>query len=458
MYKFLFLLFILQLSMSCDRNGQLPVEEEAVTSTEVIMTAPEWSKNANIYEVNIRQYTPEGTFLAFMPHLERIRAMGVDILWLMPIYPIGEEKRKGGMGSPYATKDYKGVNPDFGTVDDFQQLVSKAHDLGFKVILDWVANHSAFDNQWAKDHPEWYTQDSTGTIIHPVDTDWTDVADLNYDNLDMRAALIDAMQYWVKELNIDGFRCDVAGFVPDDFWKEAITQLQETKHLFMLAEWDEAKMHDDGFHATYGWGFHHVMNNIAKGEMPISQIDSFLIEDAVKYKTDDYRMNFTTNHDENSWNGSIYERMGNFADAMTVLAFTVQGIPLIYSGQEVTLNHRLSFFEKDSINWNGTSKASFFTKLLALKHENSAIWNGSYGGDYKRLATTEDESIFAYARTKENDKVLVMLNLSDKNQSFRLTDIPTGSFANIFTKKEMPLATEVDITLESGDYIVLSSN
>lgn len=456
MHKIIFLFVILQLTMSCDSNGQLPPsEEESVTDSKVVMKAPEWSKNANIYEVNIRQYTPEGTFQAFIPHMERIKEMGVDILWLMPIFPIGEEKRKGGMGSPYSIKDYKAVNPDFGIKEDLQKLIEKAHDLGFKVILDWVANHSSFDNQWAKDNPDWYTQDSTGMIIHPADTDWTDVADLNYDNVDMRAAMIDALQYWVTDFNVDGYRCDVAGFVPDDFWIEAIEELQKTKHLFMLAEWDEAKMHDDGFHMTYGWGFHHVMNQVAKGEKSPNAIDSFLLDDATKYKMADYRMNFTTNHDENSWNGTIYERMGDLADAMTVLAFTVQGMPLVYSGQEVTLNHRLSFFENDSINWNGPSKEDFFKTLLELKHSNQALWNGAYGGDYKRLATTKDEVIFAYSRTKGEDKVVVMLNLSNDKQVFKLTDAEKGALRNVFSKKEETLSLSTEIALEAGAYIVL---
>lgn len=459
MYKIFLLAFIFFLMLSCNNTLEKTDNEQAPSSKEVVLTAPEWSKNANIYEVNIRQYTPEGTFNAFDAHLPRIKEMGVDILWLMPIFPVGEEGRKGGMGSPYSVKDYKGVNPDFGTKEDFQNLVNHAHELGFKLILDWVANHSAFDNVWIKDHPAWYTQDSTGRIIHPADTDWTDVADLNYDNKEMRLAMIDALQYWVKTFDIDGYRCDVAGFVPDDFWKEAILALQQTKHLFMLGEWDEAKMHDDGFHMTYGWGFHHIMNQVAKGEEPIAKIDSFLLDDATKYKKADYRMNFTTNHDENSWNGTVYERMGIYADAMTVLAFTAQGMPLIYGGQEASLNKRLSFFEKDSIDWSDLSKAVFFKKLLALKHKNEALWNGAYGGDYKRMTTTKNDAIFAYSRVKNDHVVIVTLNLSKENQTFELTDYPGGIFTNTFTGEKQRFAIEdappLTFTLEAGAYIVL---
>ena len=454
MQKTLFFFSILLLTTMCNNSTKetTPVDEEPFVLN---MDVPEWSKNANIYEVNIRQYTPEGTIQAFLPHLPRLKEMGVDILWLMPIYPIGEEERKGGMGSPYASKDYKAVNPDFGTNADFKELVSQAHAQGFKVILDWVANHSAFDNKWAKEHPEWYTQDENGKIIHPKDTDWTDVADFNYDNKKMRAAMIDALKYWVTEFDVDGYRCDVAGFVPDDFWLDAITELQGLKHLFMLAEWDEGKMHDDGFHMTYGWGFHHVMNKVAKGEMLVSAIDTFMKEDAAKYKHKDYRMNFTTNHDENSWNGTIYERMGDFADAMTVLAFTIQGMPLIYSGQEATLNKRLSFFEKDSIDWSDLSKAVFFKKLLKLKHENEAIWNGSYGGVYQPLATSQQSAIYAFSRTKGEHQVLVLLNLSKEKQTFTLSNFSeSGKFMNIFTEEALDLNKESAFTLASGGYLV----
>ncbi|MCB0652466.1 MAG: alpha-glucosidase C-terminal domain-containing protein [Saprospiraceae bacterium] len=451
----LFLLLVLTTTM-CKNSTPAPVI--ATETPELILKpAPEWSKNANIYEVNIRQYTPEGTINAFKAHLPRLKELGADILWLMPIFPVGAENRKGSMGSPYAVKDYKAVNPDFGTTEDFKSFIDEAHAMGFKVILDWVANHSAFDNNWALEHKDWYTLDEAGNITYPKGTDWTDVADLNYDNEDMRKAMIDALEYWVRDLDIDGYRCDVAGDVPKDFWMEAIGNLNNLKDVFMLAEADEPWLHEAGFHMTYGWGFHHVMNAVAQGKEPVAKIEAYLKEDAEKYKPEDYRMEFTTNHDENTWNGTISERMGAFGDAMNVLAFTVKGMPLIYSGQEAGLNKRVSFFEKDTIDFSDLSKSAFYASLLKLKHENESLWNGTYGAPATRIPTSKDDSIFAFERAKGEQKVLVLLNLSKKNQSFSLTGYaePT-KMTDLFTGKEVDLETKKSFTLGSGGYLVLT--
>ncbi|KAA3637875.1 MAG: alpha-amylase [Bacteroidetes bacterium] len=455
MRKILFLLTIALLTTMC-KNA---TEETTTHSHEVeLKAAPDWSKNANIYEVNLRQYTPEGTIEAFKAHLPRLKELGVDILWFMPIHPIGEVNRKGSMGSPYAVQDYKAVNPEYGTMEEFKALVSEAHDMGFKVILDWVANHSAFDNVWWNDkHTDWYKLNEEGIQTHPEDTDWTDVAALNYENEDMRNAMIDALLYWVKEADIDGYRCDVAGMVPKDFWQHAISHLHEIKHVFMLAEADEPWLHEAGFHMTYGWGFHHVMNHVAQGKNPVAKIDTFLMEDAEKYQPEDYRMNFTTNHDENTWNGTIEERLGQFGDAMNVLGFTVQGMPLIYSGQEAGLNKRISFFEKDTVDFSDLSKSVFYAKLLKLKHENEAIWNGTYGAPAKRIATSNDDAIYAYERVKGENKVVVMLNLSAEEQSFELTDYSGGTkMTDIFTDNEVDLENEKSFTLSAGGYLVLA--
>ncbi len=456
MQKILLFLSLVLLTTMCKNAEKAPVADPVVEEQEV-KAVPEWSKNANIYEVNVRQHTPEGTINAFTEDLPRLKELGVDILWLMPIHPIGVERRKGGMGSPYSIIDYKAFNPDYGTDEDFKNFVNEAHKLGFKVILDWVANHTSFDNVWVADHKEWYTQNEAGEIIHPEGTDWTDVADLNFDNKDMRAAMIDALEYWVKEFDVDGYRCDVAGSVPADFWKEAIPALHELKHVFMLAEADEPWLHDVGFQMSYGWGFHHVMNQVAQGKEPVSKINEFLEEDAANYKPIDYRMNFTTNHDENSWNGTVEERMGDLGDAMTILAFTVQGMPLIYSGQEAGLNKRLSFFEKDTVDFSDTARPEFFKKLLKLKHENEAIWNGTYGGDYKRIKTTAEDDVFAFERTKGDHKVMVFLNLSDGKVSFEhFNDSVNAKLKDIFTGEEVDLDRLKNISLDAGGYWVLA--
>jgi len=429
------LLIILSISLGCNSKViDIKTNPSNENEFQPVYTAPEWSKNANIYEVNIRQYTPEGTFNAFKNHLPRLKDLGVDILWLMPIHPIGVEKRKGEMGSPYSIKDYTALNPDFGTNTDFRSLVNEIHALGMKIIMDWVPNHSSFDNKWITQHPDWYTKDEDGNIIHPANTDWTDVADLNYDNDAMRAEMTKSMVYWVEQFDIDGYRCDVAGEVPNDFWMENNRTLQSKKHLFLLAEWDNPSLHQNGFHMTYGWGFHHVMNTIAQEKKDVNEIRSFLQKDQGLFQQEDYRMNFITNHDENSWNGTIEERMGAAGDAFAILAFTVQGMPLIYSGQEAGLNKRLSFFGKDQIDWSNLSKTDFYKRLLKLKHDNAAIWNGSYGGLPVEIKTNRSKEVFAFSRTKDGNEVIVLLNLSKDKQIVKLFDISkTGTYENVFT-------------------------
>ena len=296
---------------------------------------PEWTADAVIYEVNVRQYTKEGTFKAFEEHLPRLQELGVDILWFMPVYPIGEVERKGELGSYYSIRDYKAVNPEFGDIDDFRSVVDKAHELGFKVILDWVANHTSRDHAWISEHPDWYVMDdSTGTPVAPFD--WTDVAELNYDNADMRAAMLDAMTYWVSEVGVDGFRCDVAHEVPVDFWNDAVASLRQVRpDLFMLAESEEPALMTDAFDAYYGWSNHAYMNRLAQGKATAAEYAAYRVEHEGKLPVESIEMNFTSNHDENSWNGTEFERMGEAARQMAALTFAEPGMPLIYSGQEV---------------------------------------------------------------------------------------------------------------------------
>lgn len=431
------IILIIFLVSSCCEKSETVKSESVENIPEVVFDAPEWSNNATIYEVNLRQYTPEGTINAFVPYIQKLKNLGIDILWIMPPYPIGKEKRKGLLGSPYSIKDYTAINPDLGTLEDFKRLVDKAHSLDMKVILDWVGNHSSFDHDWATKHPNWYTKDSLGEITHPKGTDWTDVADLNYDNKDMRKAMIEALKFWVEKYDIDGYRCDVAGFVPYDFWGESITELHKIKKVFMLAEWEDAKLHKAGFNMTYGWEFHHILNEIAKGKMTALSIDTFLTKDLKAFGKDAYRMNFTTNHDENSWNGTIKERMGDAGDALTVLAYTVQGMPLVYSGQEAGLDKRLSFFGKDTIDWSDMSKSVFYKRLLDLNHTNKALWNGSYGGVANKIKTNNDD-VYLFSRTKEEDKVVVLLNLSKVEQEYKTSDKFQAEemYQNIFTSEK----------------------
>ena len=425
---------------------------------------PEWAKNAVIYEVNIRQFSPEGTFKAFEVSLPRIKELGVDILWFMPIHPIGEIKRKfpegskTSLGSYYSVRDYKGVNPEFGTEADFKALVAKAHEMGLKVIIDWVANHSAWDNNWIIEHPEWYAQDSTGKILSAFD--WTDVAKLNFKNKEMRKAMLESMKYWVENCDIDGFRCDVAGEVPLDFWEDARIELQKIKPMFMLAENEGTKdMCKTAFDMDYGWKMHSLMAKVAKGQDSVKaiiklqqKIDSIFPKDAMK-------MNFITNHDENSWNGTAKEKFGEGENAFAVLTYMLPGMPLIYNGQEAGMDKRLRFFAKDTINWGYKDFSEFYKTLNALKHENEALWNAPYGGTFVPLDNTQPHKILSFMREKNSKKVVVILNLSPGTVTLNLKGSKAdGDYQDVFRKVDFTLnSSNLNLTLPAWGYWVMET-
>ena len=414
-------------------NVQGSAEQE-----DVLMHA-DWTKNATIYEVNLRQHTPEGTIEAFIPDLPRLKELGVDILWLMPIHPIGEVNRKGGenannyivepgstsLGSPYSVQDYYAVNPDYGDHDDLRALTSAAHELGMRVILDWVANHSAFDCVWTEDHREYYLLDSLNNLQPPLGTDWWDVAQLDWEGgMDngLYAAMADAMAFWVAECGIDGYRCDVAMKVPTSFWEMARRQLEAVNaEVFMLAEAEEPDHHNRAFDMSYGWHFHHLTNQVAQGKEPVQVLRDYLEEEAERFPSDAYRLGFITNHDENSWNGTVEERYGEAGDAMAVLAATLLDMPLVYSGQESFNRDRLRFFEKDTVEWGGYSKSDFYRQLNGLNHTREALWNGDHGGAPHVLSTSADDHVFAFVKEKNESTVVVILNLSADPQEVSLT-------------------------------------
>ena len=424
-----------------------PADSTAAAASAAGAMHPAWSKNAVIYEVNIRQYTPEGTFAAFTKQLPRLKALGVDILWIMPVQPIGKLNRKGTLGSYYSIADYTAINPEFGTEADFTAMVDAAHAQGLKVILDWVANHTAFDHEWTVSHPDWYTRRKDGTISRAIDldgkeTDWSDVADLNYDKVDMRTAMIGEMQWWVENTHIDGFRCDVAGFVPHDFWAAARTALLAAKpDLFFLAEWEDPKLHAS-FDATYGWGLFHLMNDVASGKATAAALDKYFAEFETTFPADGYRMYFTSNHDENSWNGTEFERMGANHQAAYVLSATVQhSMPLLYSGQEASFNRRLAFFEKDSIDWSGASLVDFYRTIFDLRHTQEVVFNGPWGAPQVTLATDGGERTWAFTRTRGEKSVAVLLNFGDTPVAAKYTGLPVaGTYTDWFTKASVPLA------------------
>ena len=431
----------------------LPSETPALKEKTVPVS--DWSYNATMYEVNVRQYTREGTFKAFEQHLPRLKEMGVKILWFMPIYPIAVEKRKGTLGSYYSISDYKNINPEFGTLEDFKALVDKCHEMGFKVMLDWVANHTGWDHVWIKEHKDWYAQDSNGNIIHPPETDWYDVAELNFDNQDMRAAMIDAMCFWVKEYDVDGFRCDYAGGVPLDFWKSAKEALGKIKPVFLLAE-DDKNMDfmKYVFNANYGWGLFGNLNKIAKGLYSPDELISYFERLQSKYPGDTYPLHFIDNHDENSWNGTVEERLGKAQYPMLALIFTAPGMPLIYSGQEANLNKRLQFFEKDEIDWSSLPNKELISTLVKLKLDHPALWNGEKGGTIEFMKTS-DKKVLAYERVKDDDRILVVLNLSSQDIDATITLKQKFEGTNVFTRENIILSEgENNFLLKPWDFLI----
>jgi len=422
-----FLTFAIALVFSGCNPKTHPLNPGPVTHTD-------WSRNSTIYEVNLRQFTPEGTFKAFEKELPRLQKMGVDILWLMPINPIGEKNRKGSLGSYYSVRNYLEVNPEFGTLSDFKSIVNKAHELGMKVIVDWVANHTSWDNELIVKHPDWYKKDTLGNIIAPV-ADWSDVAALDYSNEGLRKYMTKALAYWIKETDIDGYRCDVAGMLPVDFWNQAIPEIRKIKPLFMLAEEETPKIHDTGlFDASYSWQLFRLMNNIAGGTQTADKIDSLYAAEKQEYAPDAYRMRFTSNHDENTWNGTEFERLGDGAQPFAVLTFTFPGIPLIYSGQESAMNKRLRFFDKDTIPWGHYPLENFYSKLTNLKKSSNLLDAGTAGGEFIKVPTSNNQSVYAFIRKKGQQKIFVLLNLSPVEQTIQLLgdDFP-ATYTEIFS-------------------------
>lgn len=410
-------------SNNTNNNTSVTTADTASVEPVALNAAPDWCYDDVMYEVNLRQYSESGTFEAFEKDIPRLREMGVDILWFMPIHPIGVKNRKGTMGSYYSIQDYKAVNPEFGDVEDFKRVVEKAHQVGMKVIIDWVANHSAWDANWINEHPEYYTKDSAGNII-PPNPDWSDVADLNYDNEGLRSAMIDAMKFWVETCDIDGFRCDVAGEVPMDFWDTAIGELRSIKEVFMLAEWDEPKMHSS-FNVTYGWGYHHTLMEIGKGHYNIDSLRTYLENDLERYPDDAIRLRFNTNHDENSWKGTEEDLFGPLSYNFQVLAYTAPGMPLLYSGQESGLDKQLEFFEKDVIDWKDYGQADFLSSLADLKHTYDVLLAADQGGSLKVFQSDPETGLFAFDRLDDLGKGLrVLMNCTE--QDMVLDSLITG--------------------------------
>lgn len=416
----------------------------------------EWKHTTNIYEVNVRQYTEEGTFRAFEKEMPRLKEMGVKTLWFMPITPISQQVKKGSMGSPYAAHDYTSINPEFGTMEDFKHMVDEAHKHGFKVIIDWVANHTGWDHVWTVSNPEYYLKDPDGKFH--IASGMEDIIELDYKNPQMRNAMIEAMKFWVRETNIDGFRCDLASWVEVDFWEQARPEVEKVKPLFWLGEFDELENPEYGkvFDASYVWSWMHKTEDYNKKNLPLSELKNLL----KKYSDigdGSMRAWFTTNHDENSWNGTEYEKYGDLAKPLAVFSVTWNGVPLMYSGQELPLKtKRLEFFEKDPIPWTGTYElADFYKTLLNLKSKNPALRGGDPEVTTYLLETDAKDKILAYVRKNGKDEVLTVLNMSKTPVNFRIKDTQLrGSFRNVFTGSRRDFTQDSGFSMQVGDYAV----
>ncbi len=432
-----------------------PDKKDATNAAQVLKPITDADlETAVIYEANIRQYSPQGTFNEFTKDIPQLKELGVKIIWLMPVFPVSAKKRKAKgdlmvediadpkerskyLGSYYAVADYKRVNSDMGTEDDLKRLIKTAHENGMYVILDWVANHTGWDHTWISTNPEFYTRNARGEMIHPEGTDWTDTADLDYTNNDLRKAMRESMEYWVKEFDIDGYRCDVADKVPTDFWVDTVGALKLIKPVFMLAESEQKDLFEEAFDMGYNWEGHHLMNKLAQGEATVPEWDAFMQKVDTIYQEDDILMNFITNHDENSWNGTVKERMGMAGEAMLVMSYAIPGMPLIYSGQEYGMDKRLKFFEKDTIPKQKGHVWNVMKNLAKVKTTNPALHGGKNAAAYKRLETTND-NVYAFERTNENRRVVYIANMTNKSLDFEVPGV-SGKLIELTRGGEMTL-------------------
>ncbi len=453
----LFCLMLTILTVACNETTTKPNLNNTATMPDTIFKKAEWIHNTNVYEVNLRQYTAEGTINAFGKELPRLKEMGVKTLWFMPITPIAEKNKKGSLGSYYACSDYTSVANEFGSLADFKNLVKLAHEMGFKVIIDWVANHTGWDHVWTKTNPGYYEKDSA-TNDFKIASGMDDIIELDFENAALRKAMIDAMRFWITECDIDGFRCDLAFWVELDFWLEARAELEKTKTLFWLAESDPVEHPDyfKAFDACYTWSWMHKTEEFYKKQLPLNTLDSVIKNYNTICGNDGIGLWFTSNHDENSWNGTEYDKYGDMAKALAVFSFTWNGMPLIYSGQELPNKKHLKFFDKDAIEWNGQYLLhDFYKTLLTLKTENVALRTGDSHVVTHLLTTDAPANTLAYLRKNGNTEVLVVMNMSKQKIRFELKDaVVTGNYRNVFSKADNDFTTEKNFEMQPWEYLV----
>jgi 1,4-alpha-glucan branching enzyme len=416
---------------------------------------PEWSKNAIIYQINTRQFTAEGTFAAAEKHLPRLKELGADLLWLMPIHEIGQKHRKGTLGSPYAVKDYYSVNPELGTLADLKHFVTVAHEQGMYVILDWVANHTAWDNNLVNEHPEWYARNWNGDFRPTPWWNWPDIIEFDYQHSALRQYMTQAMKYWVVELDIDGYRCDLAGFVPTDFWNNVRKELDAIKPVFMLAEWESRDLHAEAFDMTYAWSWNEAVHHIAMHQADLNILFIFYSWNEKSFPADCMRMMFVSNHDKNAWEGTEFEQFGDGLETAMVLSVVGEGMPLIYNGQEAGNFKRLEFFERDPIEWKEHPNGEVYKKLFALKKANTALWNAKWGARMIHVPNSAPTQVLSFVRQNERDKVFAVLNFSAKPHLVTFQEhLFHGRYTDYFSKEAIELGASAEVELAPWGYRV----
>ncbi len=438
-------------------SAPAPEREKAIPSAQFnAVGLPDWARGSTIYEVNVRQYSASGKFAAVTADLPRLKALGVDILWLMPIHPIGEAHRKGSLGSYYAARDYLAVNPEFGTDQDLRDLVNGAHALGLRVILDWVPNHVSPDNPLTKTHPEFFWRDEQGNLTPPHGTDWTDVVQFDFNAPGLLDYQADVLRHWVKDFGVDGFRCDVAWGLPTPFWNEVTKRVRAANpDAFFLAEAELPQQQVAAFNLSYGFDLHGTMNAIAQGKRSASGIDEAYAKIRAHFPRGAALMVFTSSHDENSWAGTEFDRMGAGYVPFAVLTFLLDGVPMIYNGQEVGLDRRLEFFERDPIVWPaGTHPMTrLYQVMTGLRHTHPALRTGA---PMRRLDTTDNATFYVVERAAGERKVVGIFNLTPKDTKADLFDPAlAGTWRDAFTGESVTLNALVPLDLKGWRYRVL---
>jgi len=420
---------------------------------------PEWSRTAAIYQINTRQFTPQGTFRAAEKQLPRLKALGADILWLMPVHPIGKKNRKGTLGSPYSVRDYYRVNPEFGTLADLKSFVRTAHRLGMRVILDWVANHSAWDNPLVARHPEWYDRDWKGQFRPTPWWDWSDIIDFDFRQEGIRRYHAQAMAYWVREADVDGFRADVAAYVPLDFWETVRADLERIKPVFMLAEAQMRDLHYRAFDASYGWGWYDAMSNISKGKADVGALFGYYSENESAWPGGAMRMVYAENHDQNAWHGTQFEQFGPNLTNTIVLSVVGEGIPLIYNGQEAGNPKRLQFFEKDPIAWRAHPIGDLYRRLFALKARNAALHNAPWGARMVGVANSQPGKVFSFVRQKGDARVFAAFNMSPEPRRVMFAErLHHGRYTDFDSGKRVTVDARTAWDMPPWSYRVLTSD